>query len=314
MKLERALIFLLLSMAWAPRALPSKRKRRHPSARATQRQKRKRAANSTLNSGHLPFSSERTHSSPPRSIERYIDNATSSKRPGWPCLRLSEPRCPRAAEPRCDEATTLEANFFHPEKQAGEKLVPDRYPCYPLTDDDFWRSRDAVRGNTTRLLEVLRRAREGHAITVVSVGGSVTHGALCETSALHSNAVCAWTNRFVLWLRRHTANARITHVPLARPGTTSMYALTNFNRIRKAEPDLLLVDYGVNDPIVSVQEGSSGRAQYSGMIRAATEAIIRNFLAYSDKRGAVGSVVYLATQRNWIDESYCKDSSLAFRS
>jgi len=52
----------------------------------------------------------------------------------------------------------------------------DAFPCYPLSDDDMWRSRRAVPGDLSRLKAFVRKARSGNPVKVVSLGGSVTNG------------------------------------------------------------------------------------------------------------------------------------------
>ena len=78
-----------------------------------------------------------------------------------PCLTLRQhgrhvPRCKKnSLEPRIDAAADASrcpagvlVDFAPAETKPGHRLVGsqrgDKYPCYPLSDDDFWRSREAV--------------------------------------------------------------------------------------------------------------------------------------------------------------------------
>lgn len=89
------------------------------------------------------------------------------------------------------------------------------FKCYPLSDEDIWRSRRAVPGDLTRLRALIERARAGAEIRVAVLGGSVTNGGACMSPVFPFRArkgrfgACSWSNRFVMWLRQHTRNANI---------------------------------------------------------------------------------------------------------
>lgn len=79
-----------------------------------------------------------------------------------PCLALSQhsrtlPRCsnhskfdPQRQDHESASCTSgvVTLNFRPAETKAGQRLVgshrSDKYSCYPLSDEDFWRSREAV--------------------------------------------------------------------------------------------------------------------------------------------------------------------------
>ena len=125
---------------------------------------------------------------------------------------------------------------------------------------------------------------------------------------------CAWSYRLVLWLRKrynipddeNRKGHGIELINLSQPATRSDFALAHFGRVVKARPDVLFVDYAVNDPLGGA--GSSSET-YIRMARAATELFIRKFLAMDTSRPK--AIVYVVMQRSfepstfsWADEVY----------
>lgn len=140
---------------------------------------------------------------------------------------------------------------------------------------------------------------------MVIIGGSVANGGGCRSyllgeSEMGSFGGCSWAKRFVTWMRTHFSNPHITLHPLTKPATTTTWALAHFDRIANANPDLVLVDYGVNDPIVSSTE--QGRFQYAGMMRAATELLIRRILTL--RRDNPVALLYFVLQRSFDKDTY----------
>lgn len=164
-----------------------------------------------------------------------------------------------------------------------------------------------ILGNTRRLLQVAMRARAGLTVNVVVIGGSVSHGGACKSymfeEADHKDAgPCSWANRFVIWMRQRYRNPNIHLISLAQPATTTTWILTHFDRVLKRNPDLLLVEYGVNDAIVSSTD--SGRLQYNTMMRAATELLIRKFLQHNEVMKTENAILYVVLQRSFDERSY----------
>jgi len=103
-------------------------------------------------------------------------------------------------ERACDPRAAFSITMSRPEMREGWRLVGsagardaahpsgprpgDVYRCYPLSDDDLWRSRRMVPGDLARLQAVIRRAREGQRVVVAVLGGSTTNGGGCQTYQL----------------------------------------------------------------------------------------------------------------------------------
>jgi lysophospholipase L1-like esterase len=171
------------------------------------------------------------------------------------------------------------------------------------------------KGNMKRLLEVASRARAGLTVNIVVVGGSVTHGGACKSYMFeesdHKDAgPCSWANRFVIWMRQHYRNPNIHLISLAQPATTTTWILTHFDRVLKRNPDLLIVEYGVNDAIVSSTE--SGKLQYTTMMRSATELLIRKFLQHNEVMKTKNAMMYLVLQRSFDERSYFYPSEVYY--
>ena len=65
----------------------------------------------------------------------------------------------------------------------------------------------------------------------------------------------------------------------------------------------MVVDYGVNDPLFTATHAS--QRQYLGMMRAATEQLVRRLLLRAEQRGEESfALLYLAMQRSWENASY----------
>eukprot|EP00613_Pedinella_sp_CCMP2098_P028856 CAMPEP_0171704342 /NCGR_PEP_ID=MMETSP0991-20121206/12617_1 /TAXON_ID=483369 /ORGANISM="non described non described, Strain CCMP2098" /LENGTH=719 /DNA_ID=CAMNT_0012293823 /DNA_START=1658 /DNA_END=3817 /DNA_ORIENTATION=- len=236
-----------------------------------------------------------------------------------PCLNLFA----RKDDPeiRCEEEQACKGEinvvFSRAESKAGKRLVgkqrSNAFPCYPLSDDDLWRSLKANPGNMDRVRDVARRARAKEPIKVVVLGGSVTNGGGCESYALPQSKKgmfgrCAWSHRFVNWMKEHFSNPHITLVPLCQPATTSVWILSHFDRVLESNPDLVLVDYAVNDPLYA--EHDAAQRLYWKMMRASNERLVRRFLENKipPKRGVASkgspALMYVVLQRSWENSSY----------
>jgi len=181
----------------------------------------------------------------------------------------------------CFPEGNVTINFISAETKPGFRLVGsqsgDKFSCYPLSDQDFWRSREAVRilrwnsiitpytytffhfscqqvpGDLRRLAHVISMAQQRLAVRVAVIGGSVTHGGACGSYALRQSTqqntpgLCSWAFRFVEWLKEYHRNPNIKLFNLAVPATTSAWRLSHFDDAISVRPDLLIVDYGANE-------------------------------------------------------------------
>lgn len=83
---------------------------------------------------------------------------------------------------------------------------------YPLTEEMF--SRSYHPGSTCRMTNVFKRLDEGLHIDIVFVGGSMTAGHECNGST--SSILCAWPNRFDIWLRKEFPQWNITVINVSK--------------------------------------------------------------------------------------------------
>lgn len=237
------------------------------------------------------------------------------------------PRCEQHVSD-CREAPPLDLKLSIFETKPGKRLVGDResgdrHSCYPLSDEDIFNSRSAVKGNLKLIKSLHARiasATKKKSFKVVTVGGSVTNGGGCGSYALKESrrgafGACSWTKRFVDWMRKYYGGNNIELISLAQPATTSTWLLSHLHMVMSYNPDLLLVDYGVNDAIIG---GISEEVQHmhdSGT-RASTERLIKGFYAYNQKRAQHGmplaAIVYVAMHRVAQDEPLFDNRSYHF--
>ena len=112
----------------------------------------------------------------------------------------------------------------------------------PVTNTVFLRSLLSP-GNPTRLQRALAKARRGESVTVGVIGGSITQGAGASQPAnRYGERVAAW------W--RHTfPRAGIRFVNAGIGATGSDYGALRAERdLLSRQPDLVVVEYAVNDP------------------------------------------------------------------
>lgn len=97
-------------------------------------------------------------------------------------------------------------------------------------------------GNDERIVQIMRRAREGEGITLGFIGGSITHGSL---SSRQSNSYAAMVYD---WFEQTFKPTPIHYKNAAIGGTDSVYGV---HRMRTdlliAKPDIVIVEFSVND-------------------------------------------------------------------
>jgi lysophospholipase L1-like esterase len=98
-------------------------------------------------------------------------------------------------------------------------------------------------GNGVRLQHVMAKARRGETITIGAIGGSITQGAKAtEPSYRYINIVTEW------W-RTHFPRATVEMVNAGVGATDSRYGALRVKRdLLSHRPDLVIVDFAVNDP------------------------------------------------------------------
>jgi hypothetical protein len=144
-------------------------------------------------------------------------------------------------------------------------------------------------------------------IRVIAIGGSVTNGGGCESYALGQSkhgffGPCSWTMRFVKWLKRYYGNNFIDLMSLAQPATTTNWVLSHFQMFMSYQPDLLLVDYSINDAIIAGRNEEVQR-MHDARTRAATERLIRAFYKHNQHRSPPAAIIYVAMHRSSTEPS-----------
>jgi len=75
-------------------------------------------------------------------------------------------------------------------------------------------------------------------------------------------------------MRENFKNPNIFLKSLAAPATTSAWSLAHFDKVISLDPDLLLIDYGINDAIAT--STLAGRASYAGTGFGASVAMLHS--------------------------------------
>ena len=98
-------------------------------------------------------------------------------------------------------------------------------------------------GDTARLQRVLAKARRGEGVTIGVIGGSITQGASA------SKPENRYGNRVVAWWRKNFPKAGVDLVNAGIGATGSNYGALRADRdLLSRHPDLVIVEYAVNDP------------------------------------------------------------------
>ena len=98
------------------------------------------------------------------------------------------------------------------------------------------------RGDTARTQQALARARRGEPVTIAVIGGSITQGALASTPARNYGSLLAD------WWRTTFPQAEVTFRNDGIGATGSLLAAHRCGPLVAAEPDLVVVEFAVNDP------------------------------------------------------------------
>lgn len=111
------------------------------------------------------------------------------------------------------------------------------------TDDDIVGRSLVAAGDPARLCQALAKARRGEPVTVAVIGGSITAGA--RASVKEKN----YANLFARWWRETFPKSRIELVNAGIGATGSNYGALRARRdLLGHRPDVVVVEYGVNDP------------------------------------------------------------------
>ena len=129
-----------------------------------------------------------------------------------------------------------------------------------IISKDFGNVRKGAEKNTMnkeRLINCIRRARNGEELTIAFFGGSITQGSLADKpEEMYARRVFSWWEKTFPQATFHYVNGGIG-------GTTSHYGVSRVvTDLLMYQPDFVVVDFSVNDePEVFFQE------TYEGLIR-----------------------------------------------
>lgn len=116
----------------------------------------------------------------------------------------------------------------------------------PLTDEqayaDMVERSLMTMGDTTRMLNVLKKAQNGEEITVGYIGGSITEG-------LTAGAELCWAKLTYNWLCEKFPETKINYVNAGLSGTPSTLGVMRAERDLYSEytPDIVFIEFAVND-------------------------------------------------------------------
>lgn len=112
-------------------------------------------------------------------------------------------------------------------------------------------------GETARVQQVLAKGRRGEPVTIGVIGGSITQGASASTPEN------TYGNRVAQWWRRMFPNSEATFVNAGIGATGSNYGALRVQRdLLSKQPDLVVVEYAVNDP-----NTEQAAETYEGLLR-----------------------------------------------
>ena len=99
------------------------------------------------------------------------------------------------------------------------------------------------KGNESRLVAVMAKARRGEEICVTAIGGSITAGGL-QTKDPKNRYIA----RVADWFTQTFPKAKVRFVNAGIGGTNSLYGAMRVQRdVLSKKPDLVIVEYAVND-------------------------------------------------------------------
>lgn len=143
-------------------------------------------------------------------------------------------------------------------------------------------------GLRRRLYDKIDLAKRGKPLRVVVLGGSMTAGHGCPWKEDPGEP---WPKVMETLLKMSLPTLTVAN--LASPGTTSTFPLANADDVMKAKPDVVIVDYAINDVIGDTSDLSptSILASNLGNIQNTTARLLHMLLALPEKP----AVVYLET-------------------
>lgn len=146
-------------------------------------------------------------------------------------------------------------------------------------------------GTPDNIINVMKRAAEGEQITIGFVGGSITQGAVVSDEAL------CYAARVFKWWKDSFPEAKVRYVNAGIGATTSQFGAARVSDdLLKYDPDLVIVEYSVNDNDETLDgspEGPDDHKYYdrSELFRETYEGLIRRILSHKNMSGHTPAVL-----------------------
>lgn len=158
-----------------------------------------------------------------------------------------------AQESGAADSSEIEQQTETAAEEAGESAEEKASVCIPATEylteeemerADLWQSCD-----DTALAALMRRARDGEAVTIACIGGSITQGTVSAgTKDGELEKKLPYAEILQQWWEETFPQSRITFINAGIGGTDSYLGVHRLDReILAYDPDLVLVEFSVND-------------------------------------------------------------------
>ena len=139
-------------------------------------------------------------------------------------------------------------------------------------------------GNSARIARVMQRAARGEEITLGFIGGSITWGAGCIDGGGTVND--RFSNLVQAWFEDRFPQATVNMINVGIPSTGSLIGTFRFeDDLLQHEPDLIVIEYAVND----------GSGSWSW--QESTEAMVRNAFALENDPAVM--LFMMCTGQGW---------------
>jgi lysophospholipase L1-like esterase len=113
------------------------------------------------------------------------------------------------------------------------------------------------RGNWRKIQECMKKAQEGHPVTIGFLGGSITQGSLSSTPET------CYAYLVFDWWRKKFPGTQFTYVNAGIGGTTSQFGVARVKKdLLVHKPDIIIVEFSVNDESTDFFEET-----YEGLLR-----------------------------------------------
>ncbi len=144
-------------------------------------------------------------------------------------------------------------------------------------------------GDPSGIMEVMKRASKGGLITIGSIGGSITQGAIVSDEAL------CYAARVFKWWKDSFPQAAVRYVNAGIGATTSQFGVARVtDDLLKYDPDFVIVEYSVNDNdeiLDGFIDNNCTRRDRSVLFRETYEGLIRKIMSYRTSSGHTPAIL-----------------------